>query len=211
MVCKNIAVHPGNDQNKIDRSKCNSCGDCANACNHNALKMAGQAYSVESLVDIVLKDKTYYSTSGGGVTFTGGEPLMFMEFLAPVCKKLKEEKINIAIQTCGYFNFDQFEKTISQHINTIYFDLKLIDNVLHKKFTKQYNDIILENLNKLFSPKRHKIIFRTPIVPGITDTTENLDNISKIISKLNHEGYEKLIFNNSFQMKKAALGRGNRK
>ena len=206
-VCKYNAIQHGNGQNRIDRSKCNSCGECANACNHNALKIAGHAYSAESLADIVLKDKTYFKTSGGGVTFSGGEPLMFMEFLASVCKKLKEENIDIAIQTCGYFNFDQFEKTVSQYINTIYFDLKLVDNVLHKKFTGQYNNKILENLYKLFSPKKHKIIIRTPIVPGITDTIDNLGNISKIIGKLNHEGFEKLIYNNSFHKKKVALGR----
>lgn len=208
-ACKNNAIHAGNDQYKIDRSKCNSCGDCAKACNHSALKIAGQAYSVESLVNIILKDKTYFNTSGGGVTFSGGEPLMFMDFLAPVCKKLKDENINIAVQTCGYFNFDQFEETVSPYINTIYFDLKLIDNTLHNQYTGKGNNLILENLQKLFSPKKHKIIIRTPLIPGITDTIENLGNISKIISKLNHNGYEKLIFNDSFHKKAVALGRIN--
>ncbi len=208
-VCKNNAIHPGNGQNKIDRSKCNSCGDCVKACNHNALKIAGVAYSVESLVDIILKDKTYFNISGGGVTFSGGEPLMFMDFFASVCKRVKEENIDIAVQTCGFFNFDQFEETVSPYISTIYFDLKLIDNALHNQFTGNGNNLILENLHKLFSPKRHKIIIRTPIVPGVTDTIENLGNISKIISKLDHDGYEKLIFNDSFHKKAVALGRIN--
>lgn len=78
---------------------------------------------------------------------------MFMDFLASACKRVKDENIDIAVQTCGYFNFDQFEKSVSPYIGTIYFDLKLIDNVSHKKFTRHYNDIILENLHKLFSPK----------------------------------------------------------
>jgi pyruvate formate lyase activating enzyme len=208
-VCKQNAIHLGNDQNKIDRSKCNACGDCATACNYDALKLAGQAYSIESLVEIILKDKTYFELSGGGVTFSGGEPLMFMEFLSSVCKKLKEDNIDIAVQTCGYFNFDQFEKIISPYINIIYFDLKLIDNTLHKKFTGQGNELILKNLNKLFSPKKHKIFIRTPMVPGITDTSENLDLINEIISKLDHDGYERLIFNDSFGRKAEALGRNN--
>ena len=208
-VCKRNAIYPGNDQNRIDRSKCNSCGDCANACNHNALKIAGQAYSVESLVDIILKDKTYFNISGGGVTFSGGEPLMFIEFLSSVCKKLKEENIDIAVQTCGYFNFDKFEKHISPYIRTIYFDLKLIDSTLHKQSTGQENILILDNLHKLFSPKKHKIFIRTPLVPGITDTAENLGWIIEIIRKLDHDGYEKLIFNDSFGRKAAALGRNN--
>jgi pyruvate formate lyase activating enzyme len=173
------------------------------------LKIAGQAYSVDSLVEIILKDKTYFNISDGGVTFSGGEPLMFMEFLSSVCKKLKEDNIDIAVQTCGYFNFDQFEKIISPYINIIYFDLKLIDNTLHKKFTGQGNELILKNLNKLFSPKKHKIFIRTPMVPGITDTSENLDLINEIISKLDHDGYERLIFNDSFGRKAEALGRNN--
>ena len=206
-VCKHNAVHPGNGRYKIDKPKCTACGDCANACDHNALKMAGRAYAVGSLVNIILKDKTYYNTSGGGVTFSGGEPLMFMDFLSIVCKKLRDENIDIAVQTSGYFNFDQFEKYISQYISTIYFDLKLIDHPLHKKFTGQSNNLILENLKKLFSPKKHKIFVRTPMVPGITDTPQNLGNISEIISKLDHDGFEKLIFNDSYHKKEMALGR----
>ncbi|MEI6138195.1 MAG: glycyl-radical enzyme activating protein [Mariniphaga sp.] len=208
-VCKQNAIIQGNDQKKIDRSKCNSCGECVNGCNYSALKIAGQAYSIESLVEIILKDKTYFKLSGGGVTFSGGEPLMFMEYLSSVCKRLKVENIDIdiAIQTCGYFNFDQFEKIISPYINTIYFDLKLIDNTLHKKFTGQGNELILKNLQKLFSPKKHKICIRTPLVPGITDSNENLNLINEIISKLDHDGYEKLIYNDSFHKKAVALGR----
>ena len=208
-VCKQNAIHLGNDQNKIDRSKCNSCGECANVCNYNALKKAGQVYSVDSLINIILKDKSYFKTSGGGVTFSGGEPLMFIEFLSSVCKKLKEESIDIAVQTCGYFNFDKFEKQISPHISTIYFDLKLINNTLHEQFTGQGNNLILQNLYKLFSPKMHKIFIRTPMVPGITDTNENLNFINGIIGNLDHDGYEKLIFNDSFGRKAEALGRIN--
>jgi pyruvate formate lyase activating enzyme len=197
----------GNDQNKIDRAKCNSCGECANVCNYNALKIAGQAFSIESLVNIILKDKSYYETSGGGVTFSGGEPLMFMKYLSSVCKKLKEENIDITVQTCGYFDFDKFEMHISPYISTIYFDLKLINNTLHEQFTGQCNNLILQNLYKLFSPKKHKIFIRTPLVPGITDSNENMNLINEIINKLDHDGYEKLIYNDSFHKKKVALGR----
>jgi pyruvate formate lyase activating enzyme len=206
-VCQQNAILQGNDQNKIDRAKCNSCGECANVCNYNALKIAGRAYSIESLVNIILKDKSYFKTSGGGVTFSGGEPLMFIEFLSSICEKLKEENIDIAVQTCGYFDFDKFEMHISPYISTIYFDLKLIDNELHKFSTGQNNQLILLNLQKIFSPKKHKIFIRTPLIPGITDTSENLGHINEITSKLDHDGYEKMIFNDSFGRKVEALGR----
>ena len=206
-VCRNNAISNRKDEFKIDRTNCIACGDCAGACDYHALKAAGKEYSVGSLAEIILKDKTYYDTSGGGVTFSGGEPLMFMDFLAEVCKRLKEENIDIAVQTCGYFNFSLFEQIISPYIDTLYFDLKITDNRQHIEFTGQSNSLILDNLTKLFSPKKHKIFIRTPLIPGITDTSENLDMIKELIKRFEYDGYEELLFNESYYKKLNALGR----
>lgn len=206
LVCKYNAIRKGDYEYKIDKTECKVCSECVYVCIHNALRIVGQKYTNESLVDIILKDKIYFDISGGGVTFSGGEPLMFMEFLSVVCKRLKEENVNIAIQTCGYFNFEKFEYYISPYINTIYFDLKIVDDKQHIGHTKKSNTLILENLNKLFSPKQHKIFIRTPLIGSITDTSENLGRIIEIIKNYDYDGYEKLLFNDSYQRKIEALG-----
>ena len=132
---------------------------------------------------------------------------MFMEFLASVCSELKDQNIDIAIQTCGHFNFERFETTISPCISTVFFDLKIADESLHIEQTRQGNKVILENLSKLFSPKRHKIIIRTPLIPGITDTPDNLSRIQDIVSRYDHDGFVQLMFNDSYHKKLRALGR----
>ena len=207
ITCKKKAIRNNRDNYKVDKTTCKVCGECIDACNYNALKIVGQQFTVESLINIILKDKTYFKISGGGVTFSGGEPLMFMEFLSNVCKKLKDENIDVTIQTCGFFNFDKFKKYISPYIRTIYFDLKIADDKLHREYTNKSNALILENLNKLFSPKKHKIIIRTPLIKGITDTSDNLSRIKEIIMKFDHDGYEELLFNDSYHKKLKALGR----
>ncbi|MDD5571217.1 MAG: glycyl-radical enzyme activating protein [Bacteroidales bacterium] len=204
--CKNNAIR--NDyEYKVNKTKCKVCGECVKACDYKALKMAGKEYEVESLVNVILKDKLYFDVSGGGVTFSGGEPLMFMEFLSDVCKELKEKDIDITLQTCGYFNFGEFEKHISPYINTIYFDLKIADDKLHLEYTNKSNKLILENLNKLFFPKKHKVIIRTPLIEGITNTSVNLNRIKEIINKYDYDDYEELLFNDSFIKKLENLGR----
>jgi pyruvate formate lyase activating enzyme len=206
-ACKNDAVNSHDNDFRIDKSKCVVCCDCVEACNYNALRAAGKAYTAELLAAELLRDKTYFDVSGGGVTFSGGEPLMFIEYLAEVCESLKNEKIDIAIQTCGHFNFGMFDKLLSMHISTIYFDLKLAGESRHFEHTGKSNALILENLRKLFSPKKHRIIIRTPLIHSITDTPENLSGVRELISRFDHDGYEELMFNDSYHKKLTALGR----
>ncbi|MEI7661428.1 MAG: glycyl-radical enzyme activating protein [Bacteroidota bacterium] len=206
-ACRHNAIRSNPEEEKIDRVNCIMCGECSHACDYNAMQVAGIEYSAEALAEIILRDKTYYKISGGGVTFSGGEPLIFMEYLTMVSRKLKGENVDIAVQTCGHFNFDQFEATISPFISTIYFDLKLAGEKLHTRFTGSSNELILQNLARLFSPKKHRIIIRTPLIPGITNTPDNLLRIRQIIEPFDFDGYEELIFNDSYGHKLAALGR----
>jgi len=209
IACNYDAIIDNIDEYKVDKTKCIICGECITTCNYNAIRTIGQEHTVRSLVDVIMKDETYFNISGGGVTFSGGEPLMFMEYLTEVCEKLKEANVDIAIQTSGYFDFETFEKKISPYISTIYFDLKIADEELHRYYTKKSNKLILHNLHNLFSPKKHKIIIRTPLIRGITDTFENLTRIKEIISEYDHDGYEQLLFNDSYDKKLKSLGRVN--
>ncbi len=179
----------------IDTEKCTVCGLCVNNCNYNAIRKVGEYYHPDQLLEILLRDKEYFETSGGGVTFSGGEPLMHMAYLEQVCSRLKEHHIHVAIQTCGYFNYPQFEKTIRPYVDLIYFDLKIMDPQKHYKFTGKYNDIILENLQHLQSKKKQKLIVRTPLIPSITDTQTNLAAIRSHLKNLRIDGYELLPYN----------------
>ena len=158
-------------------------------------------YDSDQLVKILLRDKVYYETSDGGVTFSGGEPAMHISYLRKVCSRLKEHQIHIALQTCGYFNYHQFKEELMPFIDLIYFDIKIMDRQKHFKFTGKYNDIILDNLDFLQSEKKQKIIVRTPLIPSVTDTQANLTAIKAHLNKLHIEGHELLPYNASADKK----------
>lgn len=191
----------------FDRDRCTNCGKCVDACNFNALKLIGTEYSPEELVEILLRDKAFYDSSGGGVTFSGGEPLVHLHYLEIVCRELKKQSINLAVQTCGFFDYGLFEQTLKPFIDIIYFDLKISDRQKHHFYTGRYNDLILENLFRLQLKKQQTLIVRTPLVPEITATKENLEAIKLLIKNLNIDGYEMLTYNPSGSNKCSVIGR----
>ena len=193
-ICHSNAVLDINNHT-IDKSRCIVCGICVENCNFNAIRKVGKYYDPDQLTNILLRDKEYYNTSGGGVTFSGGEPLSNILYLEEVCSKLKEHNVNIAVQTCGLFDYRHFKKTLQAYIDIIYFDLKILDRQEHYKYTSRFNDKILENLYNLQSEKKQKIIVRTPLIPLITDTQKNLSSIKSYIKNLNIDGYELLEYN----------------
>jgi pyruvate formate lyase activating enzyme len=185
----------------LDQEKCTLCGECVTNCNYNAIRRIGEIYSPDQLVEILLRDKAYYETSGGGVTFSGGEPLMHLSYLEKVCSQLKENQIHIAVQTSGYFNYQHFKVKMQPFVDLVYFDIKILDRQKHFDYTGKFNDIILDNLDHLLFNKRQKIIVRTPLIPGITDTQDNLTAIKSYLLKLPIDGYELLPFNSSTKNK----------
>ncbi len=142
--------------------------------------------TVEDIVNKVLRDKAFFDVSGGGVTLSGGEVTFFPEYTSKLLKSLKKNGINTLIETCGYFNFDIFEELLSPYIDIIYYDIKLFNSLLHKKYCGKSNEIILENFSKLFelSKKQDFVLLpRIPLIPDITDTSENLALPHNILKK----------------------------
>lgn len=193
-VCP-MQANKGTLERRFITDKCRGCGICTENCYQNALKMTGRYYAVEELTEKLMRDKNFYIASGGGVTFSGGEPLSNLRYIEDVCIRLKEKNIHIAVQTCGYFNYELFEKTVQPHIDIIYFDLKILNGNRHKNYTGISNELILQNLNRLQADKRQSIIVRTPLIPLITDAPENLRDIRNYLVKLNTDGYELLDYN----------------
>jgi pyruvate formate lyase activating enzyme len=158
----------------------------------------GKSYEFSELLSIVQEDSAFYKVSGGGVTFSGGEPTFSMRYVSELAKILHKNGISCALQTSGYFDFSDFQEQLLPYLDCIFFDIKLMDSAEHIRHTGKDNGIILENLSRLLrlSDGGIRIIPRTPLIPGITDTDDNLDEISCFLRELGlEELYVKLKYN----------------
>jgi len=138
----------------------------------------------DEIIRRVVKDKPFYDTSGGGVTFSGGEATMYMEFISGIMAELKNKGLHTLIETCGLFNLNKFIELIVPNINTIYMDIKLLDAAKHKEYCGVDNGIILSNfirLHEISASGGFEITPRIPLIPGITDTVENLSSIARFL------------------------------
>lgn len=151
--------------------------------NYTTKKTVGQFWSVDKLVNKIRKFKDVFEISNGGVTFSGGEPLLQSDFVFQTAYNLPD--IHKTLDTSGYIDSGTFRKAISL-FDLIYFDLKLINNEAHKKYTEVSNEQILENL-RILSDSQIPYHIRIPLIPTITDTQENLDAIREIIQSLSNK------------------------
>jgi pyruvate formate lyase activating enzyme len=173
----------------------------------NAIEVIGTHYPPEKLAKILLKDKAYFG-NGGGVTLGGGEPLLNIAYLKELLPLLKAEGINIAVDTAGLFNYSAFEE-IADMVDLVLFDLKIMDNAAHIKFTEADNAVILANAQKLGSKTAPKVWVRTPIIPNATDSLENIGAIAAFIKQNMPciERWELVPFNNLCKNKYNLLGK----
>ncbi|NOZ24735.1 MAG: glycyl-radical enzyme activating protein [Nitrospirae bacterium] len=200
-----VSMRPGRD--RITRERCTACGTCSNECPSTALRTVGAYYQVDTLVERLLKERIFYDTSGGGVTFSGGEPAIFMDYVGTVMKRLKAEGIHVAIQTSGMFNLQEFGRKLLPYIDLIFFDLKLIDSDMHRKFTGRGNNLILENFRYLADNSPVPVVPRIPLIPGITATGENLSGLADFLRYSGFTSATLLPYNPGAISKAAALGK----
>ncbi len=178
-VCPEGAISKNNPF-YIDRDLCTLCFDCIEVCPSNAMQRIGNDTSVDEIVKKVIKYKPFFDRSGGGVTLSGGEPTLPIEFTSKLLKRFKKEGINTLIETAGLFDLKKFESLILPHLDTIYFDIKFIDSFEHKRYCGVPNEIILDNFIKLHNKSQtedFEILTRTPLIPGITDSELNIQQI----------------------------------
>lgn len=157
----------------FNAEKCIHCGQCESGCNTRARQTAGLYYPPARLAQNIAQDKLFYHVSQGGVTFSGGEPLLFIDYLYKTAQLVKQENIHIAVETCGYFDFSQLAKELLPLIDLFLFDLKIMDPQFHKAYTGKSNQLIIENFKKLHAAGA-SLIPRVPLIPGFTATAENL-------------------------------------
>ena len=181
-VCPTGAISLSEGFLNVDQSKCDLCRACVKACTSQALELIGEEMTVAQIMEEVEKDAVFYDESGGGVTLSGGEPLMQPDFSRDILKSCKELKIHTTLDTCGYVQSDLFLK-ISEHVDLILYDLKVVDDEKHKTYTGVSNTLILENLKKL-SRNGGNLIVRFPLVPGVNDTEKDVRELGEWVSSL---------------------------
>ncbi len=140
-------------------------------------------YTVDELVYRLLEDKPFFTTTGGGVTLSGGEATLQMNFAGRLLQALKHEGIHTALETSGFFHYQDFKQQMLPWLDLIYFDIKLIDEAGSKKYCGRSNACILDNFTQLLSDTCIPVIPRIPLIPGITTTEENLRGIAAFLEK----------------------------
>jgi pyruvate formate lyase activating enzyme len=207
-LCPETALSRG-DCYFIDRTRCSLCFRCVDACPSGALSRVGSEMGVGEIVDAVMKDKPFYDTSGGGVTLSGGEPALFLDFTAELLACLKAQGVHTLLETCGSFDMRKFESAVLPHLDTVYFDIKLIDDDAHRRYTGASNGPILENFRTLAEITRGTsvtVLPRTPLVPGITDTDENMEGIAAFLADLGVRKAALLSYNPLWHVKAKKIG-----
>ena len=211
-TCKNVCPlgAAGPDRPGIvDRSICDNCFLCTETCPPKGLQRVGIEMPMDEIVARCVSDKVFYDVSGGGVTISGGEPTLFPEWVGELCQKLNDAGIRIHMETSGMFDYEKVREHILPHLSSIYMDIKIMDREKHRKYCGIYNDTILENFRRLLQDSKEMgfdLLPRTPLIPNITDTDENLESIAAFYTELGVTKTELLPYNPTWYSKNTKLG-----
>jgi pyruvate formate lyase activating enzyme len=188
MACPEKAIRLTPEGIITDEQACKLEACCTEVCPTRALEISGRKYSVHELTDIIEKERVFIEQSNGGVTFSGGEPLLHADFLLQLLEECRRMQIHRAIDTAGFVSTEILLKA-ARSTDLFLYDLKYMDSALHKKWTGVPNEKILENL-KILAETGAKIIIRIPLIGGVNDDEENMRQSAKFIATLAGEKKE---------------------
>ena len=194
-ACPQGAILKKGLQVVIDKEKCDLCGKCEDVCVYDALKIVGREVTVQEVMNEIEKDRVFFDESDGGITFSGGEPLMQLDFLESLLKEIKKKNIHVTVDTSGYVTFKDLDR-ISDRVDLFLYDLKIVDDKKHKKYTGVSNKLILENLQKL-SKRGKRVIVRIPLLSGINDDNHSIQMFVKYLHTLRNVKEISLLFYHS--------------
>ena len=187
--CKDVCPLRGND-------KCLVCGKCASACPSQARRVCGRFITPMELLNEVLKSQPVFEISNGGVTFTGGEPLMQIDFVVETAKLLHDKGVSVAVETSGYSSAETYQKLLDV-VDFIFQDVKHTDDAMHKRYTGVSNKPILANL-ELLKTSGKTFVVRAPLIPTVNDSQKNLLSLAeKLLDADNLQGVELLPYHSS--------------
>ncbi len=178
-TCHHDALHWDGEKPVREAERCQLCGECCEACVSEARRRVGYRAAVPELLEQILRDRIIFEESGGGVTFSGGEPLLQAEFLCAMLTACRSEGIHTAVDTCGYAQVQTFSR-VSEQADLLLFDLKLMNSDRHRQYTGVGNGVILKNLRSAVDMGK-SLIVRIPIVPGVNDHQGNISATVKFL------------------------------
>jgi pyruvate formate lyase activating enzyme len=181
-ICTNNAVRRGVGEHRIDYSLCKSCGNCSDNCYYGARVRYGESKTIAEVWDAVRRDKMFYDNSGGGITASGGEPLLWSKFIRELFELSHRERIDTCIETCGFADPEALRDVIPVTDHFL-FDLKHMDSDIHNKYTGQPNSQILKNAT-LILEHGADVVFRQPLIPGINDSLMNIEATAGFLTGL---------------------------
>jgi pyruvate formate lyase activating enzyme len=169
---------------EVKRERCNHCGLCVEACPSMALELFGKPMSIEDVLEVVEEDSRFYARSGGGLTLSGGEPLLQARFARDLLEAAQRRGIDTALETSGHGRWDDLEH-LCRHVDQVFYDVKCMDPEKHKREVGVGNKLILENLRRLCEQfKGLHIAVRTPVIPGFNDSPGEIEAIASFVADL---------------------------
>jgi pyruvate formate lyase activating enzyme len=205
-ICPDHHIISG-DEVIYERENCSACLKCVAVCPNEALSACGKDMTVQEVFAEIIKDKHYYEASDGGVTFSGGECLLYPDYLLELLKICKDAGINTAAETAFSIEWNSIA-TVRNYIDTFIIDIKHFDSEIHKRLTGSGNQLIISNIGRI-SRLHSSILIRIPLIPNANDDDENLIGTAKLINTFGSgiKTIELLKYNNMAENKYTALGR----
>lgn len=185
-ACPHEAISLNGDRPVTDTEICRLCGECIDTCLSGARQIIGEEVTVGDVMAEVEKDVIFYDQSGGGVTFSGGEPMMQPDFLLALLNQCRQKHIHTAVDTSCYAESDIVD-SVAEKTDLFLCDLKHMDNEMHERFTGVGNNLILDNIRRI-SQAGKKIVIRMPVIPGFNDDTANIEATGEFAASLEGVG-----------------------
>jgi pyruvate formate lyase activating enzyme len=204
-VCTEGVHHLTNGLHAIDYDRCKLCGKCVEACNYNALKIIGKEMRIEEVMLDIMADLDFYTSSGGGMTLSGGEPLLHFSFSMELLKQCREKGVHTCVETSGFVSASRFKKVLP-YVDILLYDYKVTGLHDHKKYTGVANRRIMGNLDLAYQ-MAVPIILRCPVVPGINDNEHHFAAIRSLDQKYpDLKGIEILPYHTIGNSKRTSIG-----
>lgn len=189
---------------RVDFARCTACGDCVAVCPTRALRLVGRELSSGELLQELLRDRPFYAASGGGITFSGGEPVLHARFLEEFLPLARGEGLHVTLETAGSYPFELLEPLLP-HVDLVLFDLKVVDQERHQRYTSRDNAVILENLRRLLDAGT-TLEVRMPVVPGRNADDRNVQETAELLASLGVGRLTLLPYNHLWEAKLPRLG-----